>query len=276
MTTPTRPTLPPSKPLAAPPSAPVRKQFGVSSATTRKAFKTGIYGPEGIGKSSLMAALGKNLDSVADIEGSQQDFATPKVTGIENWSDLRAWVQSLTGGIHGIDSITRAEDWAAQYVIETKKSNEGAKASDSLEDFKYGAGMTFVADEFRKLLADIDAAVTRGTSFVIIAHARITKTKNPDGSDFVRYEPRLIDTPKASNMLQFVQFLDHLAFVQLDMSVSKDRKVTGSGSRTIYLDTAPQRVSKCRGISNDPIPFPEGDDAFWRLVLPTIGKAMES
>ena len=266
MTTPSKPpmTFPPPKPPATPPA----KKFGITKGPSRSSFKVGVYGPEGIGKSSL-AALCPNI-IVADIEGSQKDMDSAKVVGIEGWLDLRAWVQSLTGGIACIDSITRAEDWAAQYVIETKKSNEGAKATDSLDDFKYGAGMTFVCDEFRKLLADIDAACARGTSFILVAHARINKFKNPDGSDFIRYEPRLIDTPKASNMLQFVQFLDHLAFIDLDKAISKDRKVTGSGTRTIYLDTAPQRISKCRGIPSDPIPFDQGSTALWDLILPTI------
>lgn len=273
MTTPARPTLPPSKPLAAPPSAPVRKTFGIVKTTTRKAFKVGIYGPEGIGKSSLMAALGDNLDSVADIEGSQSDFATPKVTGIESWSDLRAWVQSLTSGIHGIDSITRAEDWATDHVITSKTNADGIKAATSLEDWKYKVGSVFVADEMRKLFADIDMACNRGVSFVIVAHCRVNTYTNPDGTNYIRYEPRLIDTKNASNMAIFVQFLDHLAFLDLDKAVSKDRKVTGSGTRTLYLDTAPQRVSKCRGIPNEPIPLDEGSTAFWDLVLPTIGKA---
>ena len=267
MTTIPQPKLPaaaPPKPVA---SAP--RKFAISKAATRKAFKLGIYGPEGIGKSSLMA-LCPQLSSVADIEGSQMDFDTPKVQGIESWSDLRAWVQSVGEGIHGIDSITRAEDWAAQHVIESKKSNEGLKATDSLEDFKYGAGVTFVCDEFRKLLGDIDATVKRGASFVLVSHARINRFKNPDGSDYIRYEPRLIDTPKGSNMLQFVQFLDHLAFIDLDKVISKDRKVTGSGTRTIYLDTSPSRLSKCRGIPADPIPFDQGSTALWDIILPTI------
>lgn len=245
------------------------RKFAVSNASTRAAFKLGVYGPEGIGKSSLMAVC-PGLAAVADIEQSQMDMQTPKVVGVESWSDLRAWVQSLEGRqIVGIDSITRAEDWAAAHVIDSKKSNEGLKATDSLEDFKYGAGVTFVCDEFRKLLGDIDGAVRRGVSFVIVAHARINRFKNPDGSDFLRYEPRLIDTAKGSNMLQFVQFLDHLAFIDLDKSIDKG-KVKGSGSRTIYLDTSPARISKCRGIPSDPIAFDEGSTALWDIVLPTI------
>jgi hypothetical protein len=139
------------------------------------------------------------------------------------------------------------------------------KASDSLEDFKYKAGLRFVVDEFRKLLSDIDAARGRGASFIMVAHRRVTRFKNPDDSDYIRNEPSLVDDPKASNMLQWVQFLDHLAFIDLDTSVEKG-KARGGGSRTIYLDTAPSRICKARGIPNDPIVYEKDSADFWTLL----------
>jgi hypothetical protein len=246
-----------------PASTEKKSAFTYETGITRKAFKIGIYGPEGIGKSSL-AALCKGA-KFADIEGSMKDIDVPKVNGVTDWATLREWVQSLTAGVYGIDSITRAEDWAVAHVIANKKSNDGLKASDSLEDFKYRAGLQFVTDEFNKLLGDIDAAERRGVSFIMVAHMRITKFKNPDESDFLRYEPRLIDDPKASNMLRWIQFLDHLAFVNMDISAVKG-KATGGGSRTIMLDTAPNRLCKARGIPNDAIVFAEGNDELWQRL----------
>lgn len=249
---------PAPKPAAAP-------TFTISKGITRDGFKVGIYGPEGIGKSTLASECPNAI--FADIEDSMADLDVAKVQGVDDWLTLRAWVQSLSNCVVGIDSITRAEDWAAQYIISTKKGNDGIKATDSLEDFKYKAGLTYVTDEFRKLLSDIDCARKRKVSFIMVAHARVNRFRNPDGSDFTRYEPRLIDDPKASNMLQWVQFLDHLLFVDLDKNVVKG-KASGSGSRTIYLDTAPNRLAKARGIPNDPIPFVKGEGSlFWNLVL---------
>jgi ABC-type cobalamin transport system ATPase subunit len=264
------PTNPPQKPPKAPIEAPkTTPKFGIKKGVTRNGWKIGIYGPEGIGKSSLAALCPGAI--FADIESSMDDLDVQKVEGISKWEDLRAWVQQLENCIAGIDSMTRAEDWAAQYIIANKKANDGMKASDSIEDFKYKAGLQFVVDEFRRFLADIDNARRRNVSFIMVAHNRITKTKNPDGSDFVRHEPRLIDDPKASNMLQWVQFLDHLVMIDLDKNVEKG-KASGCGSRTIYLDTAPSRICKARGIPNDPIVFPnpktnpEGACQLWKLL----------
>lgn len=242
----------------------------MTSGKNRKAFKLGEYGPEGIGKSEL-ASLCEGI-VFADLEHSTLDLDVTRVEGIEaigdyatSWVNLRAWVKSLAGGVNCIDSMTRAEDWCAAWVIKNKKSNEGSSAADSIEDFKYKAGLIFVVDEFRRFLSDIENAFLRGASFVMIAHNRISRIKNPDGSDFIRNEPRLLDDPKGSNMLQWVQFLDHLLFIDLDKNVDKG-KVKGSGSRTIYLDTSPTRLSKTRSLPPDPMPFDKGTTELWNLL----------
>ena len=250
---------------------PIPSKYAVTRGVTRKAWKLGIYGPEGIGKSSL-AALCPDV-VFADLEHSTADMDVARVELSTSpdyatcWSCLRAWVQSLSSGTYCIDSMTRAEDWCTAWVIKNKKSNEGAAATDSLEDFKYRAGLTFIVDEFRRFLSDIENSYLRGASFIMVAHNRVSRLKNPDGSDFIRHEPRLIDDPKASNMLQWVQFLDHLLFVNLDMNITKG-KVAGSGSRTIHLDTAPSRLSKTRSLPTEPMPFDKGETKLWNLLKP--------
>ena len=245
-------------------------QFTTSAGTPSSAFRIGIYGPEGVGKTSL-AALCPSIQ-IANVENSRENPAWSYVRGISvpgdyaaSWENLRAWVRSLDGGVACIDSMTRAEDWATAWVIKNKKSNEGTAAADSIEDFKYKAGFTFVIDEFRRFIGDLDNAYLRGVSLVMVAHNRLAKTKNPDGSDYVRQEPRLIDDMKASNMLQWVQFLDHLLFVDLDKNVSKG-KAEGSGSRTIYFDTHPSRLTKTRSLPKEPMEFVEGSTDLWKLL----------
>jgi AAA domain len=242
------------------------KVFTVTTGKTRKTWKVGIYGPEGIGKSSL-AALCKGA-TFADIEFSMKDIDCPKVTDglITCWEDLRAWVQSLKDCRAGIDSMTKAEDWAAQYVIANKKSNEGAKATDSLEDFKYKVGLRFVNDEFKKLLSDIDAATRRGVSFIMTAHNCVKRFRDPEGADYIRHEPNLVDTNEVSNMRSWVQFLDVCAFLDFDKTVEKSKIKNFSGTRTIYLESDPRHVSKARGISVESIVFTEDSRELWERL----------
>lgn len=252
------------------PSRPTPSRFSVTAGGQHNAFRLGIYGPEGIGKTSL-ARLCPGI-VFANVENAVEYADTQYVRGINvpddpaaSWINLRSWIQSLSNGVYCIDSVTRAEDWCTAHVIKNKKSNEGKNASDSIEDFKYKAGALFVVEEFRRFISDIDNAYLRGASFVMIAHNRVAKIKNPDGSDFIRNEPRLFENDKLSNILQWVQFLDELLFIDLDKSVDKG-KATGYGSRQIYLDTSPTRFTKARTLPKQPISFEEGHTEIWKLL----------
>jgi hypothetical protein len=240
--------------------------FPTVKGITRTTFKVGIYGPEGVGKSTLAAMCEHAV--FADIENSMRDINCAKIQEgfIHNWETLMQWVASLNNCIAGIDSMTRAEDWAAMHVIANKKSNEGAKATDSLEDFKYRAGLRFVNDEFKKLLVAIEAANRRGVSFIMTAHNVIDRFKDPEGADFIRHRPWLMDTPEVSNMRAWVQFLDVCAFIDLDKNVEKRKVTKFGGTRTIYLETDPRHISKARGIDNTPINFDLKTPELWQRM----------
>ncbi len=268
---------------APPPPKRPASRFAVSRGVQRKAHKVGIYGPGGVGKSSLMALCPGIV--IADIENSTADLDVARVDGITtiaadgsidqaaSWSCLRAWIQQCTPEdtpAIGIDSLTRAENWAAAYVIKNKKSNDGVKASDSIEDYKYGSGATFVCDELMRLLGDLEAAYLRGCNIVMVAHDAIERYKNPDGSDYLRQQPRLFTAQKAGQRVSLVEpwieFVDHLACVTMDVAVARG-KATGGGMRTIYVGDNPARRAKSRTLPSDPIPYDLGSDVFWKLIF---------
>jgi hypothetical protein len=94
--------------------------------------------------------------------------------------------------------------------------------------------------------------------------------KNPDGSDYMRHEPRLVDSEKGpSNMLQWVQFLDHLLFIGYDIAAVKG-KATGGHSRTIYPVGSATRLAKNRSLYPDPLVYQLGDTAIWDLLAKRI------
>lgn len=232
------------------------KRFEVVTGITRKTWKIGIYGPEGVGKSTL-AALCPNA-IFADIESSMRDIPCQKIgEGIINtWEDLLAWVASLNDGWAGIDSMSFAENLCAEFVIKTYVGNDGTKGKNSLEDFKYKAGLRFVNDEFKKLLVAIEAANRRGVSWIMTAHNLVKQFKDPENNDYIRHQPYLVDNDKEgiSNMRSWVQFLDVCAFIDLDVNVEKRKAKTG-GTRTIYLDTSASHISKGRGIETTSIDY---------------------
>lgn len=243
------------------------KQFSVVRGTARKAWKVGIYGEPGVGKSTL-AALCNNM-VVADIEGSMLDLDVARVEGLERWEDLRAWVRSCTGAegsVFCIDSMSMAEDWCADYIIRTKSDSQGARATTSIEDFKYKVGARFVADEFRLLLADIEASFKHGASWIMIAHNRVSVFNNPDDKNYILHAPDLLESKDVSSRAEWVRFCDHVLYIGKDTLVERGKAI-GGATRTIYMDSASNRVCKQRGLDVDVLPWQnKDDDQIWKLV----------
>jgi len=257
---PVRRSMPPSSAAVLPPEG---RTWATSKGKCRKAWKLGIYGEPGVGKSTLASLCAGMI--AADIEHSMEDLNVERVEGIENWVDLRAWVRAQTSGIRCIDSMSLAEDWAAEHVIKTKKGNDGTVAATSIEDFKYKAGAQFVGAEFRGLLMDIEHTFRRGVSWIMIAHDRVDWVRNPDDKDYRMHQPDLLDTKDVSSRAEWVRFCDHIAFIGRDIDVNKGKARGGTG-RTIYMDGAASRTCKMRDLAEAIISWPEGDRRLWDLL----------
>ena len=105
----------------------------------------------------------------------------------------------------------------------------------------------------------------RGVNVLMVSHNRISRVKNPDGSDYTRNEPRLINEEKGGNMLPWIQFLDHLLFIDYDIAVDKG-KARGTGSRTLYTSATPNRMAKSRTLPTDPIVYEKGSSVVWDVM----------
>lgn len=241
------------------------KKFDITKGAKRQAWKIGIYGEPGVGKSTL-ASLCPNA-IFADIEGSMLDMDVSRVEGLNCWEDLREWVQQQESGICGIDSMSKAEDWCADYIIRTK-TKDGEHATTSIEDFKYKAGAKFVSDEFRLLLSDIEKAFMRGVSWIMIAHDKIDWYRNPDDKDFRMHNPDLLENKDVSIRADWIRFCDHIAYIGKDVAVQQG-KAKGGNSRTIYMDGSANRVSKQRGLDIDVLPWSIDDNTLWKMLKVT-------
>lgn len=254
----------PSMPAAPAVSAQPIKQWATSRGPCRTAWKLGIYAEHGVGKSTL-ASLCPNA-VFADIENSMVDLDVERVNGINCWAELREWIraQNVPGSIRGIDTMTTAQDWCVQHVL-TTKTQEGQKAQTSIEDWKYKAGARFVYDEFKAMLADIEASFNKGVNWIMIAHDFVEWCAGTDTASYKRHAPDLLETKDYSLRLSWARFCDHLAFIDRDITVVKG-KATGGQTRTIYMDGAAHRMCKHRHLSQDVVPWLEGDTTLWEIL----------
>lgn len=250
---------PPAKP------APPVKTFSRSRGITRAAWKILLYGTGGIGKSSL--AAGAPGVVFADIERSTPDLDVERVDNIDNWTDLRAWLNSPDAAQAKtvvIDSGSKAEEWCVQHVLQTIPTEKGQKV-DRIESYGFGKGYSHVFEEWLKFLGDLDAHYRAGRNVILIAHDTVGNVPNPTGDDFKRYQPRLQSQSNGNILAKTKEWADHVLFINYDMVV-KDGKAKGEGTRTIYVNETPSYMAKNRNLSDTPIVFPKGGTELWDLL----------
>jgi len=238
-----------------------------------------LYGPGGIGKTTLATVLPGPVafidldESLSRLRGQLEasgalDNVMP-VDGVTDWQTLRdvlaapGWeaVKSIV-----IDTATRAEELAVAHTL-ANTLMEGGKRATSVEGYGYGKGYGFVFDTFLPLLADLDRHARAGRNVVLICHDCTCAVPNPAGEDWLRYEPRLQSptSGKAAIRLRVKEWADHVLFVGYDVSVGKDGKGRGQGTRTLYTSELPHCMAKSRSIQ-DVIPV-DGRDVWSQIIL---------
>lgn len=239
-----------------------------------------LYGPGGIGKSSLAdlapgPVVSFDLD---DSLGVLQPPHTQRVSGIGNWDDLlkalgaNGWSQV---GTLVIDSGTKAEELALKWTLENVPMNARGDRPKNIEDYGFGKGLTHLFDTWGVLLNALDAHAKAGRNVVMICHACTTTVPNPRGEDWIRYEPRLQspNSGKASIRLRTLEWADHMFFMGYDLTVDDEKKARGGSTRTIYYTETPWAMAKNRmGLTGSDV-VTANDDSIWRKVfsLPAKG-----
>lgn len=268
-------------PKLAPPTPPIstakKVTFGKITTST-VGHRIELYGPGGIGKTTL-ACLAPGEVAFVDLEESlprlkpQLEAAGIKiplpVDGISSWADLRAalamdWPATVKTIV--IDSVTKAEELCIAHTLTTVKK-DGGQLAKSIEDYGYGKGYGFVFDTFLPLLADLDRHCRAGRNVILIAHDCTTNVPNPAGEDWLRYEPRLQspNSGKASIRLRVKEWVDHCLFYGYDVAVDKDGKGKGSGTRTLWPAELPHCMAKSR-TTQTPVAVVDGTDVWAEII----------
>lgn len=212
-----------------------------------------IYGPGGIGKTTLAASAPAPV--FFDF-----DESLPRLTGLGNalidpattWDAMRSSLAANHwGGVSTIviDSATKAEHLCVQHVLATVPADNGGRVS-RLEAYGYGKGFQHVYGSFLALLADLDIHARSGRNVILIAHDCVANVPNPSGEDWQRYEPRLqlLSSGKSSIRHAVKEWADHVLFLGYDVVVS-DGVARGQGTRTIWTAERPHCIAKSRTTS---------------------------
>jgi hypothetical protein len=271
MATATAKLPPPPKANGAPKGAAPKadRPFAVTSGLVSGPQRIVLYGPGGIGKSTLSGQAPGAV--VIDLESGTREIDLQRIEGIETFSELRACLRSdaLEGfGTVVLDTATKVEELAVAHTLASVLHDKGHHV-DNLEGYGFGKGYMYVYDTFMLLLQDVDYNVRQGRNVILVAHECVDNVPNPTGDDWIRFEPQLQSprSGKASIRNRVIQWADHVLFVGYDV-VTSDGKGKGGGTRTIYPAERPTHRAKSRTLPPDPLVFQNAaDTSIWQLIF---------
>lgn len=207
----------------------------ISNGRIARAQKVVLYGSEGIGKSTLAAMFPNPL--FIDTEGGTAHMDVRRIAKPGTWVELMDILNevSMTPDICGSLVIDTA-DWAEQLAV----SHVCAKYKKAgLEDFGYGKGHTYLAEEFTPFFRALDRIIAAGIHVVITAHAKMRKFEQPDEMGaYDRWEMKLSKqvAPLFKEWCDMLLFLNYQTYVVT--TENKSTKAQG-GKRVIYTSHHP-------------------------------------
>ena len=197
--------------------------------------KVVIYGPEGIGKTTLASQTPDPL--FIDTEGGSAHLDVRRIEGLKDWEELLSTVKevAVTKDICKtlvLDTADWAEQLAIVHILDKYKQ-------PSIEAFGYGKGYTYIGEEFTRLLDALDMVIAAGMNVVVTAHAKMRKFEQPDEMGaYDRWEMKL--TRQSAPLLK--EWCDLLLFCNYETFVvsteNKTAKAQG-GKRVMYTSHHP-------------------------------------
>lgn len=232
--------------------------FEITSGTLQTAQKVVLYGLEGIGKSSLASQFPNPV--FIDTEGSTKQLNVQRLPKPSSWEMLKqqaVWVKQQGSSRFGsliIDTV----DWAEMLCVE---SICAAHSKTGVEDFGYGKGYIFVAEEIGRFLNLLSDVVEAGIHVILTAHAQIVKFEQPDEMGaYDRYQLKLGAKTGSRTAALVKEWADMVLFINyktFSVATDKDGKKNKAqgGARTVYATHHPAWDAKNRHGLPDEFPL---------------------
>lgn len=135
-----------------------------------------IYGPEGIGKSTLASRFPDPV--FIDTEGSTNHMDVARLPAPSSWSMLKEEIEYIKQNPSSCKTlVVDTADWAEKMCIESVCAS---KKVDGIESIGYGKGYVYVKEEFGKMLNLLNDVLEKGINIVVTAHAQMRKFEQPD------------------------------------------------------------------------------------------------
>jgi hypothetical protein len=208
--------------------------LNIITGVEKTPIKFCIYGAEGVGKSSLAAQMPEPL--FLDTEGGTSRLNVRRIK-IASWEELVATVKEVIATptvckTLVVDTADWAESLCTDYIC-----NKYRKAN--IEDFGFGKGYTYLAEEFGNFLQLMSQLIGVGINPVIIAHGKPRKYELPEEQgQFDRWEMKLSKqcAPLVKEWCDVLLFCNYKTFV---ITTENNSKKAQGGKRVMYTTHNP-------------------------------------
>lgn len=211
--------------------------MNITRGIIAKAQKVVLYGPEGIGKSTLAAQFPNPL--FIDTEGSTSNMDVARFDAPSSWTMLNQQIQYVKQNKPCQSVVIDTIDWAERMCIDhICQSNQ----KNSIEDFGYGAGYIKLEEELGKFLNLLSDLIECGINVVLTAHSQIRKFEQPDEMGaYDRYELKLGKKTSSRTSALVKEWADMVLFANYKtLSVASDsqsKKFKGQGGKRVIFTT---------------------------------------
>lgn len=219
---------------------------------TGTAKRVVIYGPEGVGKSTLANSIPGSV--FIDTEDGTKELDVNGRILAPDWRAIEAAVRELTANPQGFTAvIIDTADWCEKAMIENMLQRSGKK---SIEDYGYGKGYKAAEEEFARFLGTLDGLIAKGVHVVFVAHSTVKRLSPPDQTDgYDRYELKL--TKAVAPLVK--EWADMILFCKFEVQIVEGSdgklKAQGGKKRVIYTTHSPAWDAKNRFGLADELPM---------------------
>lgn len=219
-----------------------------------KGIKVVIYGPEGIGKTTLAAQFPGAV--FIDTEGSTGHFDVLRLPRPTSWEMLKAEAVEVLNSPGEVGTLViDTADWADALCARAICEKAG---KTGIEDFGYGKGYTYLREEFGRLMDTLSQVSAQGVNVVFTAHAVQKRVDLPDQMDsFDRYELKCSKqvSPLLKEWADMVLFCNYRTII---VQTESGKGRAQGGERIMYTAHRPSWDAKNRFGLPDELPLDFG------------------